>query len=139
MRFRFGMVMRVLKSAGLGWATLAFVAVFLVCSALIALFDPQIAGSGNVLWYCFQAVTTIGYGDVVPTSGLARAITVVLSIISIFYIAAITGAVVSVCNEMLRARRNESVAAFQHKLEHLDELSPEELAELSRKVREFKR
>ena len=73
-----------------------------------------------------------------PTSGLARIVTVVLSIVSIFYIAAITGAVVSVCNEMLKARYNGSVAALQHKLEHLDELSPEELAELSRKVREFK-
>lgn len=138
MRFRIGMVVRVIRSAGLGWATLAFLAVFLVCCLLIALFDPQIAGSGNVLWYCFQAVTTIGYGDVVPTSGLARVVTVILSVVSIFYIAAVTGAVVSVCNEMLRLRRDASVAAFQHKLEHLEDLSRGELAELSRKVRELR-
>jgi voltage-gated potassium channel len=81
------------------------------------------------------AVTTIGYGDVVPTSTISRIATVVLSLFSIFYIAVITGAVVSVCSEMMRMRRDTSIAAFQHKLEHLEDLSHEELAELSAKNR----
>lgn len=135
MKFRFAMVVRILRSAGLGWATLVFLCVFVACSIVIALFDPEVAGNGNVLWYCFQAVTTIGYGDVVPTSTISRIATVVLSLFSIFYIAVITGAVVSVCSEMMRMRRDTSIAAFQHKLEHLEDLSHEELAELSAKIR----
>ncbi len=61
--------------------------------------------------------------------------TVVLSIVSIFFIAVLTGAVVSYCNELMRARRNESLALFIDKLEHLDELPPEELAELSKRIK----
>ena len=38
----------------------------------------------------------------------------------------------------MRARRGESIAHFLDQLEHLPELSTEELAELSEKVKRFK-
>ena len=45
----------------------------------------------------------------------------------------------SYCQESLAARRDESVARFIDQLEHLDELSPDELAALSEKVRKIDR
>jgi hypothetical protein len=35
---------------------------------------------GDALWCCFQAVTTIGYGDITVTSAIGRAIVVALSV-----------------------------------------------------------
>lgn len=93
---------------------------------------------GDVLWCCFQAVTTIGYGDITVTSAVGRAIVVALSVVGILFVAVLTAAVVSYCNELMLARRNESLALYLDKLEHLDQLTQGELAELSRKVRRLR-
>lgn len=93
---------------------------------------------GDVLWCCFQAVTTIGYGDITVTSAVGRAIVVALSVVGILFVAVITAAVISYCNELMLARRNESLALYLDKLEHLDQLTQGELAGLSRKVRRLR-
>ncbi|KUH59356.1 hypothetical protein AUL39_03285 [Tractidigestivibacter scatoligenes] len=93
---------------------------------------------GDALWCCFQAVTTIGYGDITVTSAVGRAIVVALSVVGILFVAVLTAAVVSYCNELMLARRNESLALYLDKLEHLDQLTQGELAELSRKVRRLR-
>ena len=83
----------------------------------------------------FQVVTTIGLGDFTCTSLLGRGAAIVLSVYSVFFLALITGVVVSYCSERMNARRDESVAQFIDQLEHLPELSRDELAELSEKVK----
>ena len=118
--FRIRMISPILKATGLVHATVVFIITFLV-------------------WFCFQAVTTIGFGDVVITSPVARIVTVVLSLYSFFYVAVITGAVVGVCQEMLKVRFGLSVAALIDKIEHLHELSPAELEELSKQVKKVHR
>ena len=122
----------VLRNTGLARATWGFLATFVAASALLALVDPGVSGFGDALWCCFQAVTTIGYGDITVT------IVVVLSVVGILFVAVLTAAVVSYCNELMLARRNESLALYLDKLEHLDQLTQEELAELSRKVRRLR-
>ena len=128
----------VLRNTGLARATWGFLATFVAASALLALVDPGVSGFGDALWCCFQAVTTIGYGDITVTSAVGRAIVVVLSVVGILFVAVLTAAVVSYCNELMLARRNESLALYLDKLEHLDQLTQEELAELSRKVRRLR-
>jgi voltage-gated potassium channel len=65
--------------------------------------------------------------------------TVVLSLYSIFFLALITGAVVTACSERLQEQRNGSIAQFLDRLERLPELSKEELTELSEQVKRFNR
>jgi voltage-gated potassium channel len=125
----------IIKASGLLPSTIAFIALFLVCSVLVALFEPNVNGFANSLWFMFQVVTTIGLGDFTATSFVGRAAAVVLSVYSVFFLALITGAVVSYCQERMAARRDESVAHFIDQLEHLPELSRDELAELSEKVK----
>lgn len=129
----------IIKASGLLPSTVAFVALFLVCSVLVALFEPNVNGFANSLWFMFQVVSTIGLGDFTATSFVGRAATIVLSVYSVFFLALITGVVVSFCSERMRARRGESIAHFLDQLEHLPELSTEELAELSEKVKRFER
>ena len=85
----------------------------------------------------FQVVTTIGLGDYTCVSVVGRVVAIVLSVYSVFFLALITGAVVSYCQERMRAQRNESVAKFIDQLEHLPERSHEELVALSEKVKKF--
>ena len=128
----------IIKASGLLPSTIAFIALFLVCSVLVALFEPNVNGFANSLWFMFQVVTTIGLGDFTATSFVGRAVTIVLSVYSVFFLALITGVVVSFCSERMRARRGESIAHFLDQLEHLPELSTEELTELSEKVKSLK-
>ena len=89
------------------------------------------------MWFCFQVVTTIGFGDISVDAGIARGVTIVLSIFSIFYIALITGVVVSYTTERMHLRQEDTLARFVNNLEHLDSMSKEELASLSENVREW--
>jgi voltage-gated potassium channel len=128
----------VLRSTGLSRATWGFLVTFVAASALLALVDPGVGSLSDALWCCFQAVTTIGYGDITVTSPVGRAIVVALSVVGILFVAVLTAAVVSYSNELMLARRNESLALYLDKLEHLDQLSRDELAELSRNVRQLR-
>ena len=95
--FRLRMVGKIIRQAGLGHISLVFLLVFLACSALIWALDPAIGTWGDSLWFCFQAVTTIGFGDVVATSLAGRVVLVCLSVVSVFYLAVVTGVVVAYC------------------------------------------
>lgn len=70
---------------------------------------------------------------------MSRAAAIVLSLYSVFFVALITSVVVSYCSELIKLRRDESIARFIDELERLPELSHEELVELSEKVKNFER
>ena len=129
----------IVKAAGLGPWAIMFLALFLAASALTAVYEPDIGGFANAAWLMFQVVTTIGLGDYTCVSLVGRASAILLSIYSVFFLALITGAVVSFCTETMQMRRDESVAHFLSQLEHLPDLSHEELVELSEKVKKIER
>ena len=84
-------------------------------------------------------MSTIGFGDVNATGPVARVAAVILSVLSIFYIALLTGVVVSYCTAAIKAREEGTVSNFVANLERLDEMTPEELAAFSERVREYRR
>lgn len=48
---------------------------------------PTFPTQPTFLYYSFMVMTTVGFGDVVPVSALARSLTVLHSIVSVFYLA----------------------------------------------------
>ena len=83
-------------------------------------------------------VTTIGFGDLVAQHFLSRVLSVLLSISAAVVIALVTGVILNYFIQMHELKNQETVSAFLDKLEHLPELPPEELEQLSRKVKEFR-
>ena len=117
---------------------LIFVA-FMVFSAFMVWFcEPTIDTLRDAAWYIYAVVTTIGFGDYLATVLPVRIISIVLSIYAHFALALITGIVVSVFTEIFALRNSETVSAFIDKLEHLPELSKEELAQLSEQVIKYR-
>ena len=110
-----------------------------VCSAafLIQIFDPNIDTYGNALWFCYAAITTIGFGDVTVVSPIAKIISVLLSIYAILVVAIVTGVVVNYYNQIIEIRQKDTMAAFIDKIQRLPELSNEELEEMSKKARKM--
>jgi voltage-gated potassium channel len=62
---------------------------------------------GRGLWWATQTVTTVGYGDVVPTTTVGQLIACVVMILGIAFITVTTGALASVFIEQARARMEE--------------------------------
>ena len=136
--FKIGILWPIIRAAGLVPWAISFVILFVLASILVAVFEPNVEGFLNATWLMFQVVTTIGLGDYTCASAIGRIAAIVLSVYSVFFLALITGAVVSYCQERMRAHRNASVAQFIDQLEHLPELSPEQLTDLSEKVKRLR-
>ena len=131
------MLGNILRHTGFARITVIFGVLFLFCSLMVWLADPGCLTFGDGMWFSFEAVSTIGFGDIEAAGPIARAATVVLSIFSVFYIALITGVVVNYCSNLIKARQKDTLANFDYSLEHLEEKTPEELAELTARGREY--
>ena len=129
--FKLRMIGRILRQAKLGHITVVFLVIFALCALVVALAYPGVGNYGDALWLCFQTVTTVGFGDVPTNSPVVRIAMVALSIVSIFYLAIITGVVVAYCVELTKQQPEEGVDDLLGSLEHLDEKTPEELREIS--------
>jgi voltage-gated potassium channel len=68
--------------------------------------DPKDFDSlGDALWWALQSVTTVGYGDVVPSSGTGRVIGAFVMMSGIAFLTVITAAVTAAFIEAARRRR----------------------------------
>jgi voltage-gated potassium channel len=63
---------------------------------------------GDALWWALQTVTTVGYGDVVPSSGTGRVIGAFVMISGIAFLTVITAAVTAALIEAARRRQSPS-------------------------------
>ena len=109
--------------------------IFVVVSALlIRILDPAVNHFGDALWYCYSVLSTAGFGDIIATTFLTKIISVLVTIYTTFVVAIVTGVVVNYYMKVNSIRDKETIGAFMDKLEHLPELSKEELEELSRRV-----
>lgn len=110
----------------------------LACSGLFVAIEPQMHTYGDALWYCFSLITTIGFGDITAQTMLGRTLSILMGLFGILVIGVFVGVVVAYYNEFLRARQGESLEVFANKLEHLPDLSHEELVELSAQVKRLR-
>ena len=81
---------------------------------------------GQGLWWSLQTVTTVGYGDVVPSSGTGRVIGAIVMISGIAFLTVITAAVTAALIEAARRRQPPTTDR-----EQLPELMREVTARLS--------
>lgn len=132
-------IWKVLKRTGTIKMLYAFLILFICVSVLIRFVEPNINNLLDSLWYCFSVMTTIGFGDITAVTFAGRILSVILSISSILIIAVIPGVITSYYIETTKLRSNESIEKFLYDLEHLPELSKEELAELSEKVKKMEK
>lgn len=134
---RLQVLRRVLRETGANRFWAAFLVQFFISAAVIWLREPGMPRYGDALWYCYAVVTTIGFGDIVAQHFLSRVLSVLLSISAALVIALVTGVVVNYYNTITELRQKGTLTAMIDKLEHLPELSREELEHISQRVRDF--
>lgn len=115
-----------------------FVISLFIAAGIITAVEPGINNYGDGLWYTFVACTTIGFGDFAAVTTIGRILTVYMALHEILMVAVIPGVVVSYYLEVIHRRENEKLMSFLDTLEHLPDMSKEELAEISVKIKKIR-
>jgi voltage-gated potassium channel len=106
-------------------ALIASVAAILAFSGavLVRWLDPGIGSFGDALWWAVTTVSTVGYGDVVPTDTSGRLVGVALMLVGISLMPTVTSLVVSVfIAQRTREQREQDEALRKELLRRIDAL-----------------
>lgn len=93
-------------------------------------------------WWAFVTTTTVGYGDISPSTGVGRAIAIVLMITGIGLLGALTSAITSFFLNLKSERqtpRGEVLGLVQRQLEDLENLSNEDIDRICEILQTFKK
>jgi voltage-gated potassium channel len=95
----------------------------LVCGLLIWLVDrDEFPTPGSGMWWAVQTVTTVGYGDIVPSTVPGRVIATVIMVAGIGFLTVVTASITAVFVESARRRlARASGASVEERLDRIAE------------------
>lgn len=129
----------VVKRCQLDKAVIGFVVLFLAGSLIILLREPGVTNYVDAMWFLFVSCMTIGYGDYTVVTFAGRILVVIMTIYQLVLFALLTGVIIGHYQDILKIREKQVVKNFLYKMEHLTELSREELEEIQEKAREMEK
>jgi len=120
---------KIIKTNGLDRALTISTIIIILSTLVITEVEPNINSYTDGLWWTIVTTTTVGYGDISPSTGLGRAIAVLLMLVGIGLIGMITG---SITTFFVKDYKKEipSVSFIQEQLKRFEELTPEEMEQL---------
>lgn len=95
--------------------TFAFLLIFVV-SIPVSLVEPNINSYGDAIWWSIVTMTTVGYGDISPETGLGRTLAVLLMLVGIGLIGIVTASIASYFIGNQQAKSTEEMKYLQAKL-----------------------
>jgi voltage-gated potassium channel len=108
-----------------------FLALALVGAVVMRIADPHNFPSfGKAVWWALQTVTTVGYGDVVPTTTTGQVVGGLEMVVGISFIAFLTAGVTSSVIQRMQAGR----APDDHALAESLAQTRDAIAELNRRL-----
>lgn len=132
------MLIRRFRETGASGVIGVYLTYFALSAFIIWIFEPSIPRFSDSLWYCFSVATTVGFGDFAAVGAAGRIVTVILSLYSIAVAAICTAVITGFFIDVIQHDAGESAGNFLYDLEHLQDLSKEELAAVSARVKKFR-
>lgn len=127
-----------LKTNNFHYVALSTITVILLGAGALALVEGL--AFKDALWWAIVTVTTVGYGDIVPTTGLGRLIAGIVMLGGIGFLGGVTGMISTYfLNRRITSHQPEYVTMLINKLSHFDELSEAEFDEIMMILRVIKK
>jgi voltage-gated potassium channel len=97
------------------------------CGVLMTIIDKDFTTLGEGLWWAVQTVTTVGYGDQVPSGAAGRIVAALVMLFGLAFLAVVTAAITSsfvgrAREEWARQGEGESEPAMREIHERLDRI-----------------
>lgn len=91
------------------------------------------------IWWAFVTATTVGYGDISPSTVYGRIVAAILMLVGIGLIGSLTSTLTSFfLNRRSRDTRTVVLTAVKQQLDNFDELSADDVDELCRVIKSLK-
>jgi voltage-gated potassium channel len=111
--------------------------VALVMALVLRVFDRQdFPTYGTAVWFSVVSITTVGYGDVVPTTVLGRVFAGVLTVFGVTFIAFITAVVTSA---LITSQEGQLERSLEQPLDVSEPAQAEALARIEERLEAIER
>lgn len=98
---------RFLSATYLDKVIATFIVIILGSTLALYYLDPNITSIFDAIWYVFQTITTVGYGDMIPTSPVGRFVGLILLIAGVVMFSIVTASFSHIFTEKVFKRDNE--------------------------------
>jgi voltage-gated potassium channel len=107
---------------------------FIIVGSTLALYfiDPTMNNVFDNLWFVIVSITTVGYGDITPSTVYGKIFSLILLIIGVFMFSAITGAISSYFMDNVLQEGTYHI----HDLKEKAEKSEKELEKVTNQLKE---
>lgn len=116
------------------YALAFFLVVFFFCSYIFYLVEhgvnPEVATFEDSIWFVLQTITTVGYGDIIPVTGIGR----LMGVISMFSALVLTSIITSVATFSLIEKFRKGTEALTEKTGMYVETMDEKLNNLNHRL-----
>lgn len=130
--FYFKIVGEFLKNSHLDEIICVFVLVVMGSTLGLYLIDPSMNNLFDDLWFVVVSLTTVGYGDIIPSTTYGKVFSLILLIIGVFIFSAITGAISSYFMDNLLQEGTYHI----HELKETAKISELELKRVNEQLKE---
>jgi voltage-gated potassium channel len=89
-------IRQLLEKQSLGPTLLGTSIIILMAGVMMAAIDPAINSVGDGIWWAWVTVTTVGYGDITPISGVGRAFACLLMLIGLGLFSLLTASLTAI-------------------------------------------
>jgi ABC-type multidrug transport system fused ATPase/permease subunit len=102
-----GFVERFLAATSMDKFIAMLIVVLLGSTLILYFFDPSIVTVFDAVWFVFQTVTTVGFGDVIPSSPLGKFVGLVLLINGVLMFSIFTASFAYMFNDRIFKKEND--------------------------------
>lgn len=121
------------------YALAFFLVVFFFCSYIFYLVEhgvnPEVSTFEDSIWFVLQTITTVGYGDIIPVTGIGR----LMGVISMFSALVLTSIVTSVATFSLIEKFKTGTEAIAEKTGMYVETMDEKLDSINHRLDELEK
>jgi len=107
------------------------ISIIIILLGAVGLYFVEDIGFNDALWWAFVTATTVGYGDISPTTSAGRLIAAILMLLGIGFIGMLTG---TIATYFLRPKqssyRDKVINSIKEQLDNFDDLSNNDIADI---------